>query len=39
LETGFGEEDGLVTAIDNYQATSAALQPNGKIVPALTEQR
>ena len=27
-----------MTAIDNYLATSAALQPNGKFVPALTEQ-
>lgn len=34
LDPGFGGGDGLVTAIDNYQAISAALQPNGKIVAA-----
>jgi uncharacterized delta-60 repeat protein len=34
LDTGFGGGDGLVTAIDNYQAMAAGLQPDGKIVAA-----
>jgi uncharacterized delta-60 repeat protein len=33
-DTGFGGGDGLATGIDNYEATSAGLAPNGQIVAA-----
>ncbi len=33
-DTGFGGGDGLVTGIDNYEATSAGLAPNGQILVA-----
>jgi len=34
LDAGFGGGDGLATGIDNQQATSAALAPNGQIAAA-----
>jgi serralysin len=34
LDTGFGGGDGLATGVDNNQATSADLAPNGQIVVA-----
>jgi uncharacterized delta-60 repeat protein len=34
LDKGFGGGDGLATGVDNYQATAAALAPNGQIAAA-----